>query len=428
MRNPGGAWAVLVVLLLVLAGANSGTSAPPPVPVPAGAGTYVPDELLIKFRPSVSVNAEVFARSFGVRAVGRIAGLDVHLLKVPPQRLEALLQVLARHPAVEHVERNGIATALAEPNDPYYKTTCYDSSRNGCVTQWGLARIQAPLAWDITKGWSTVKIAVVDTGIDTAHPDLPPIVAQVDYVNDDSDAEDDNGHGTHVAGIIGALTNNATGVAGMNWATTGGSGDPGVSLLAAKVLNASGVGTYFAVMNGIMWAVQQGAHVINLSLGGSSPSLFLESAIANAWTAGSVLACAAGNSGTNAKMYPAAYPQCIAVAATDQDDRKAAFSNWGKDWVDLAAPGVAILSTMPNAPVYLTTQYNYKQDYDALSGTSMATPFVAGLAGLRWTRWVATGCERNSCIRDRIERTADRIRGTGRYWAHGRINAYRAVQ
>ncbi|MDR7482928.1 MAG: S8 family serine peptidase [Armatimonadota bacterium] len=426
MRNLGGALIVLVLVLLALAGPGGGAPAPSPGLLPAG--QYVADEILVKFRPNLSVNADVFARALGARAVGRIAGLDVHLLKVSPARLEALLHSLARHPAVERVELNGIATALAAPDDPHYATSCYPSSRNGCVTQWGFGPIQAAGAWDITRGWNTVKIAVVDTGIDTSNPDLPPVAAQVDYVNGDGDADDDNGHGTHVAGIIGALTNNTIGVAGMNWGTLGGTGDPGVSLLAAKVLNAAGSGSYYAVMNGIMWAVQNGAHVINLSLGGSLPSIFLESAVVNAWQAGSVLACAAGNSGTKAKTYPAAYPECIAVAATDQTDRKASFSNWDKTWVDVAAPGVAILSTMPNSPVYLTTQYAYKQDYDALSGTSMATPFVAGLAGLRWTRWAATGCATNSCIRNKIEATADRISGTGRYWAHGRINAYKAVQ
>ena len=386
----------------------------PGVPSPRGLppGRYVPDEVLVKFAPGADPAA--LAQAFGLR-LHRQTLLGVWVAKVPPQALDAVLAALSRHPMVEYAEPNGIATIDLDPNDPYDNTTCYNSSKAGCVSQWAWGKIQVYAAWNVTTGSSAVRIAVVDTGIDNRHPDLPPVAAQRDFVNNDNVAEDDNGHGTHVAGTIGALTNNGVGVAGMNWQ---------VSLLAAKVLDASGSGTYAQVADGIVWAADNEAKVINLSLGGLIGSTTLKNAVGYAWRKGAVLACAAGNSGSSAKTYPAAYTNCIAVAATDENDNKASFSNYGARWVDVAAPGVRILSTMPDTPVYLTTQYGYFTTYDALSGTSMATPHVAGLAGLIW----ASGkCATNTCVRQRIETTADPIPGTGRYWYWGRINAYRAV-
>jgi len=355
------------------------------------------------------------ARAVGARVADRLPALDVVVLKVAPNAADATLRALSGNPLVEYAEPNGIAHALLDPNDPYDNTTCYPSSRHGCVLQWAWGKVEAYAAWDTTTGGTTVRIAVVDTGVDNSHEDLPAVVAQRDFVNNDSNAEDDNGHGTHVAGTIGALTNNGTGVAAANWA---------VALLSVKVLNREGSGSYAAVANGITWAADNGARVINLSLGGTVPSTTLRNAVNYAWNKGAVLACAAGNSGTSQRHYPAAYERCIAVAATDEQDAKASFSTYGS-WVDVAAPGVHILSTMPNSAVYLTSQYGYLQTYDSLNGTSMATPHVAGLAGLVWARGACTSA---SCVRSRIEETADPIPGTGTYWRWGRVNYRKAVQ
>jgi thermitase len=303
---------------------------------------------------------------------------------------------------------------IGTPPDPYY-ATCYPTAFYGCVAQWNWPKIQANLAWDLVTGSASVKVAVLDTGIDNSHPDLPTVAQQKDFVNADNNAEDDFGHGTHVAGIIGASTNNGVGVAGENWS---------VSLMAGKVCDAYGSCTWTAVADGIVWAADNGANVINMSLGGSSGSTTLKNAVDYAWNRGVVIACSAGNNGTNMKTYPASYTNCIAVAATDKNDRKASFSSYGVTWVDVAAPGDAVLSTMPNTPVTMNTLYGYKMNYDGVSGTSMAAPHVAGLAGLIW----ASGkCTTASCVRSRIESNADRIFGTGFYWRYGRINAYRAV-
>jgi len=161
-----------------------------------------------------------------------------------------------------------------------------------------------------------------------------------------------------------------------------------------------------------------------MSLGGSSSSTTLKDAVDYAWNKGVVIACSAGNNGNNMKTYPASYTNCIAVAATDKNDKKASFSSYGLLWVDVAAPGDGVLSTMPNTPVTLNTYYGYKMNYDALSGTSMAAPHVAGLAALVW----ATGkCTTASCVRSHIEQNTDRLPGTILYWRYGRINAYKAV-
>jgi thermitase len=187
------------------------------------------------------------------------------------------------------------------------------------------------------------------------------------------------------------------------------------------VLGDDASGSYDGIIKGILWAAgcdtskscgsSPRARVINLSLGGSVDSITLKSAIDKAWSRGVVVACAAGNSNSSTKYYPAAYPNCIAVAATDHKDQKASFSNYSTAWVDVAAPGASILNTARIG------------GYETWSGTSMATPHVAGLAGLLWS----SGGTSATSVRSKIESTADRIAGTGSYWTKGRINACRAV-
>ena len=403
---------LVVVLLAALVLSMLGPTA---LALPSAVGVdHVPGQIVVGLRNGVALDARVLGVQTEAEQVDEVPTLNAIVLQVAPQAEQAVLKALQHNPNVEFAEPNYIATIDVVPNDTYVSSP-YNSSHSGAVSQWAWAKIQAYQAWDVTTGSASAKIAVVDTGIDNANPDLPAVVLQKDFINNDNNAEDDNGHGTHVAGTIGARTNNGSGVAGMNW---------NVSLMAAKVLNNTGSGAYSAVANGITWAADNGAKVINLSLGGPASTL-LQNAITYAWNKGAVLACAAGNSGSSAKSYPGAYTQCIAVAATDQNDAKASFSNYGNKWVDVAAPGVAILSTTPDTSVYLNTQYGYYKNFDALNGTSMATPHVAGLAGLVWAKGA---CTTNTCVRNKIESTADKISGTGKYWAYGRINAYNAVK
>jgi len=417
--------AVLLLAVLVPSGAGAPLQSPQP------RGPFVADEVLVAFRPGA--NAAAVARGSGGRVEAELQGLGVHVLKVPSGAVLSVVSALSRNPNVEFAEPNGYLRAFADPNDPFDNTGCAPISEGGCVSQWAWAKVNAYAAWGVTTGSPTVRVAVVDTGIDvgnlnypwpdyTGHEDLvgcegrsDPIIKS--FVSGES-GNDDNSHGTHVAGTIGACSNNGQGVAGANWL---------VQLMGVKALDYSGSGTLSAVAAGIRWAADNGAKVINLSLGTSSRYKTLERAVNYAWSKGAVLACAAGNSGTAARTYPAAYPNCIAVAATGPNDERAGFSNYGADWVDVAAPGVNILSTMQDQWdwSFLCWGYGYCGEYDALSGTSMATPHVAGLAGLIW----ATGqCATNACVRSKIESSADPIAGTGTLWKYGRVNYGNAVK
>jgi thermitase len=256
------------------------------------------------------------------------------------------------------------------PNDPYYGTA-YASSHNGNIDQWGPAAVSAPAAWSVTLGSSSIVIAIVDTGVDDSHPDLASkIVGEYSYVGT---LKDGFGHGTHVAGIAAGATNNNVGVAGMC---------PNCGILSVKVLNDQGSGYMSDVASGIIYAASHGARVISLSLGGSSRSETLHSALDYALANNALPVCAMGNDGSASNTpEPAYWHDCLSVVATDQNGAKASFSNYGVK-ANVAAPGVAILSTMPTYPVTLTTKYGYSMNYDALSGTSMATPMISGIAGL----------------------------------------------
>lgn len=358
----------------------------------------VPGQFVIKFRSGTSESARVdTVAALGGHFFDRIADLDVDAAEFPsvannPSKSasESIINKLKQDPSVEYVEPNYIYQASFTPNDP------------GLSQQWAWSRIQAFSAWDVTQGSSSTVIAIVDTGIQRSHPDLSTkIVAGWDYVQNDNAPDDQNGHGSHVAGTSAAMTNNSTGGAGTC---------PNCNLMPVRVLDANGSGTLVNVANGINFAANNGAKVINLSLGGSGSST-LQSAVDNAWNRGVFLACAAGNDNTSsqANAYPGAYPNCFAVASTTSTDARSSFSNYGT-WVEAAAPGSSIYSTWLNS------------GYNTISGTSMATPHVAGLAGLLASQGLT-----NSQIKTRICNTADQISGTGSLWVCGRINAYRAV-
>ncbi|HBN08663.1 MAG TPA: hypothetical protein DD435_08450 [Cyanobacteria bacterium UBA8530] len=263
--------------------------------------------------------------------------------------LAETLEKLNDDPRVELAEPNYLYKISESTNDPLNKQL------------WGYSTANVFQAWDLGRGSSAIKVAVIDTGIDYRHPDLAGrVIKGRDFINEDSDPLDDHGHGTHCAGVIGAIADNGIGLAGVAG---------GVSIIAIKVLDSEGSGPLSAVASGIQEAKRLGANIINLSLGDSSNSAILQSAIAEAVNAGITVVAAAGNDGTSRKYYPAAYPGVISVGALDISDYKAGFSNYG-DWVKVAAPGVNIVSTMPNS------------GYAPMSGTSMASPHVAGLAAL----------------------------------------------
>jgi thermitase len=286
----------------------------------------------------------------------------------PLGRLTARLK---QDSSVESLALDYVVHTMFIPNDPYYSAP-YPTSKYGNIAQWAAQFIGAEQAWDSTMGDPSIIVAIVDTGIDADHPDLTgKVVLAKNFVRGER-VSDSFGHGTHVAGIAAAQTNNGTGIAGICG---------GCSLMSVKVLGADGSGTISDVASGIAYATDQGARVINLSLGSSSRSTIMRDALDYALSNNVLPVVAMGNSNTNNVGDLAYWYSALSVGAVDQQGAKASFSNFGLQ-TDVTAPGVAVLSTMPTYPVTLTTQYGYQMNYDALSGTSMATPAVAGLAGL----------------------------------------------
>ncbi|MEM2440093.1 MAG: S8 family serine peptidase [Candidatus Bathyarchaeia archaeon] len=312
---------------------------------------------------------------------------------IPLEKVSTFKEYANKSPLVRYVEPNMKRRALLEPNDPYWSL------------QWGPRKIEANWAWNITLGSSDIIVAVIDTGIYYYHEDLAAnyVALGYDWVNMDNDPLDDEGHGTHCAGIIASVINNNKGVAGLAQ----------VKIMAEKVLNSTGWGTDDWVANGIIHAADQGAKIISMSLGGYEYSSLLHEAVKYAYEKGVLLVAAAGNDNTSVKMYPAAYEEVIAVAATDENDNRASFSNRGR-WIELSAPGVNICSTIPGG-------YGYS------SGTSMACPHIAGVAALVWSVYPSAT---NEWVRARLRSSADDlgISGFDVYFGYGRVNARKAVE
>jgi thermitase len=308
-------------------------------------------------------------------------------------------------PAVQNIsDASGtVAVLTSQPESGFYASAVIASNDDYSGRQWAIPKIMAPQAWEVTSGANNVVIAVLDTGIDKEQVDLVgKVIAEVNFT-DSPTTDDIYGHGTHIAGIIAAWAANGTGVAGLA---------PDCRLMNVKVADDQGRFDSSVAAKGINWAVDHGANVINMSLVSTEPSPILEEAINYAWNQGVVVVAAAGNLVGTKVVYPAYYSNCIAVAATDSNDRVASWSSQG-DWVDLAAPGVDIYSTLPG------NHYGYK------SGTSMAAAHVSGLAGLLF----ALEKDRNNDglvndeVRAAIENGCDGLTGA----VKGRINAFNAV-
>jgi len=272
--------------------------------------------------------------------------------------------------------------------------------------QWNLPEIATENGWSVSKGSPDVVVAVLDTGVQSDHPDLKGrLVKGVNIVDPSSAPEDDVGHGTHVAGIIAAEVNNNEGVAGMTWYT---------KIMPVKVLDSSGAGSTYSVAEGIIWATDNGAQIINMSLGNYAQAEFLHDAIKYAHDKGVVLVAASGNDNTEQPGYPAAYPEVIAVAATDPNEVRAEYSNYG-DYIDVAAPGTSIPSTYPGSR------------YAALSGTSMASPHVAALASLVRAANAGMG---NAEVEELLRSTARDLGAAGKdkEFGYGQIDVVNALQ
>lgn len=312
---------------------------------------------------TISSRARIWTVMERVGGLGRtsevegLTNLGVFAVEVPSDKLEERMREIRNTSGVRFVETEQWVYATDTiPNDP------------GFVNQYALTAIRAPQGWDYALGAETITIAILDSGVDYSHPELQGRITAGHNVVACPDItlpcaflpHDDYGHGTHVAGIAAANTNNGIGMAGVSW---------GARIMPVKVLNSTGGGTYENVANGIIWAVDNGAHVINMSLGGSAPSGVLLSAVEYAYANNVLMVASAGNTGSNFVLYPARLSQVIAVGASNMNNDPASFSNYGPE-VELAAPGDVIYS------LQLGGGYRY------MTGTSMSAPHVSGLAAI----------------------------------------------
>lgn len=382
-------------------------------------------QIMVKFRDNAA--APGVLRQHGLSQGPAIGSTGAHLIKVPAGKESRLIAALSRNPTVEYAEPDELVTATMDENyfDRQYALQNVGQSFWNAGREFEVpngtqdADVDAVEAWAVTRGRDVsgrnVKVAIIDSGVDNDHDDISSQVVGRINLTGTSEDYDGYGHGTHVAGIV-AAKDNGVGVSGVC---------PECSILDVKVLNSAGVGSSSAIARGVDWAVANGAKVINMSLGQRVSSRTLEAAVNNAWNQNVVIVAAAGNAGTQAKIYPGAYPNVISVAATDNNDVKASFSTYGR-WVDVAAPGVNVFSTFPNHAFALQDQTPYDRSlkYDLGSGTSMASPIVAAVAALVWSKDLTAG---NDVVRGKVESTTDRKAGTESYWKYGRVNACRAV-
>jgi subtilisin family serine protease len=307
-----------------------------------------------------------------VQFLESLPGTQMELWSAPEGAELELARQLARLPGVKWAGPNLLLHVTSLPDDPEYPQ------------QWAHPQANAPAGWEITTGGSQIVIAVLDTGVDLEHPDLQgKLVPGRNFYNTEPTAHDKNGHGTHVAGIAAALTDNGVGIAGVSW---------GARIMPVRVTDSRGAAPTSVVVNGINWAVANGAKVINMSLGSDRPNAPLAEAVANAQAAGVLVVASSGNSAVVTPFYPASLPGVLSVGATGPDGSRTSYSNYGPT-LDLLAPGGArtmepsgILSTVPTYDVYLNTHPPFiNQGYDYLAGTSMAAPYVSGLAAMLWS-------------------------------------------
>jgi len=400
------------------------------------AGSFVPDQVLAMFHPLVNATArQSILESVGAEYLESGEGGLFHVLQVEPGRLMEVIRELSRHPLVVFAEPNSYVSISGAPNDPLYKPFQWNLFNYGSQsgTQKSENGVRAEAAWDISKGSGTT-VAVLDTGVAyedfgrfRVAPELNGVtfVSPRNYVSNTFHANDDNGHGTHVCGTIAQRTHNALGVAGIAYQCR---------IMPVKVMDSTGNGTMSALANGILWAVDKGANVINMSVGSPSGSSAVEVAVYYAHAMGVVLCAAAGNSALPWVDYPARYNQCIAVGATRFDGKRAPYSCYALG-LDIVAPGGDTkVDQNGDGSVDGILQQTLIDKNDPsrfgfvfLQGTSMATPHVAAIAAL--VKSAHPGYT-NVKIREALERTTKDL-GTAGWdvdFGHGLVDAYDAVR
>ena len=357
-------------------------------------GPFVKGELLVQQTvKSTKAQVDKSIKDNGGEVLEELTQIRVKRIRVPEKNFDKVKAALSKNPNFVFVEENFIAQGMIVPNDPRF------------ASQWHHTKIMTPSAWEMGVGSTVIPIAIIDSGVDPDHPDLmAKLMPGYNFVDNNSDTHDTYGHGTAVAGSAAAASNNATGVAGISWNSP---------IMPLAVLDSNNLASYSRIASAIIYAVDHGAKVINLSLGGPSFSSTMDNAVNYAWNNGALVFASAANYNTSVPYYPAACSNAVAVAATDSADNKASFSNYG-DWITVTAPGVSILST------------NNGGSYGYWSGTSFSSPITAGLAALIWS---ANPQLTNQQVLDILKSTTDDLGATGfdNVFGHGRINAYNAM-
>jgi thermitase len=390
----------------------------------AASAPYDPHTVIVKYRDGASDAAK--AQAAGSTGLGAVVGSILHtsarVIHVSGDPA-AVAQRLERSPAVAYAEPNFILRTTAIPNDPIFPQM-YGLNNTGQTGGTADADIDAPEGWDAAglgafPATGGAKVGIVDTGITATHPDLAGKVANcaqsiglipgvISGSIREGSCADDNGHGTHVAGTVTANTNNGIGVAGVSFNS---------QLAICRALSGPlGVGSTADIANCVRYVHDKGAKVISMSFGGGA-STTLQSAMNYAWENGgpngSVLVAAAGNDGDATLNYPAAYPNVVSVAATDDADARASFSNANAD-VEIAAPGVDIVSTWRDG------------GYNTISGTSMATPHASGVAAV--IRTLNSSLTASQAVA-RLDSATDDLGPAGRdpNFGFGRVNLAKAA-
>ncbi|MDE5415795.1 S8 family peptidase [Alkalihalobacterium chitinilyticum] len=374
-------------------------------------------QLIVCFKPGTRRSSCLqMHKEMKAKLVNEIKEIGIHVVTVPTKEFPSCLSKYASSRDVRFVEEDHEIQL-----SPITSATDFSSletvSGSAIITndpllerQWGLANVNAQGAWELARvSPASARIAILDTGVNRNHPDLRGKVTHHANFSGSPTVEDIHGHGTHIAGIAAGTTNNGIGMAGMSYNSA--------DIMNIKVLGDTGSGTHSNVAQGIIYAANLGADVINLSLGAPDSNETLRSAVNYANNQGVLLVGAAGNNSSNNAQYPAAFNQVLAVTATNQNNELSSFSNYGS-WVEVAAPGQDILSTFPGESGDL-------MGYKVLSGTSQAAAIISGLAGLMKATNPTLS---NRDIRSIIQRASIQSvsgEGTIRY---GRIDAMRAIQ
>jgi type VII secretion-associated serine protease mycosin len=415
--------ATVLTLIVLLSTALPAAAAEAEKAAAPDAAEVVPGEVLVKWR-----DAERGPENARARGLAVVAELGVPAKGLPSvvstgdRSVDAVIAELEADPAVEYVEPSYLVTlpdteiegGIAEVDGG--EGTIAAVSVNDPMTggQYSLDRMRVRDAWAIEKGTTNV-VAVLDTGVQSSHPDLAGrVLPGHDFANDDSNAADDNGHGTWVSGIIAANSNDGYGMAGISWSA---------KILPVKIMDREGRGSTADLYAGIRWAADHGADVINMSVGGFPYSQAVLDAVNYAWGKGVVLVGAAGNNNRREDYYPASYGNVINVSATQREDEFSHWSSYGPQ-VNVSAPGSSVLTT--NCYTCTYADHDTWGSHTYISGTSFATPNVAGVVALLQARnptWTP------SQIVSRLYATVDDLgyAGFDERYGRGRVNAYRAL-